>query len=544
MDVIAYTITLEQPLLTTSLVGDPNSTVSYDYIPGSALRGLFASRFREGAEGADDALFQRLFLSRQVRFLNAYPVAPNGTRCLPTPRGLQQEKHDSDEMPVLVNRGIDPTGLPGRWKTVSQSFCALIHRRLHLFKPLRSVAIHVQRDRLKGKAWLQRNPEDDTEARYGTVFRYEALAAGYEFAALILIDPAVTSEDRIALQRLLTPETCWIGRSRSAGYGRARLAVQMEPGTYAEPAGAAASSDGIWSMTLLSPAILRSPEGEDIQQVDDRTLSLYLKCPVTIIPERTFTAVEMVGGFNRHWRLPVPQRRALAMGSVITFQVAEPNQFDPAELEANGIGDRRNEGFGRLTLNWLNESTYPGERSQLAAARSDVQEDISIPAALQPFTRRIANRVGDSRIDAAIITFVQRYVWPQVQPGAGNDRMPTNSQLSHIQTLVRQATFSGDTQSVLRAFLQLRDTARFGFERARLAENKGSLADWLYRLLEQPSNVWVELGKPEGVKIGNVGSTEDDRRTRQVALRLIAAVLAAPGQRRKGPEFSSLERRP
>ena len=40
MKAITYTITLEQPVLVTSLDGDPNSGVAFDYIPGSVIRGM------------------------------------------------------------------------------------------------------------------------------------------------------------------------------------------------------------------------------------------------------------------------------------------------------------------------------------------------------------------------------------------------------------------------------------------------------------------------------------------------------------------------
>ena len=40
MNCIRYRITLSEPALLTSLEGDPNESISFNYIPGSVLRGL------------------------------------------------------------------------------------------------------------------------------------------------------------------------------------------------------------------------------------------------------------------------------------------------------------------------------------------------------------------------------------------------------------------------------------------------------------------------------------------------------------------------
>src|SRR5947207_2569926 len=100
MDVLRFDIFLEQPLLVTDQVSDPNSVRSYDYIPGSTLRGLFAQRYlkkHQRANGAGDAIFHRLFVDGAARFLNAYPLDRDGTRSLPTPLALRTLKgaHDT-----------------------------------------------------------------------------------------------------------------------------------------------------------------------------------------------------------------------------------------------------------------------------------------------------------------------------------------------------------------------------------------------------------------------------------------------------------------
>src|SRR5689334_11933584 len=101
MKVLTYRLNLEQPLLATQLAGDPNSSVSRDYVPGSLIRGLLISRYlRHNGLSTETDLFDaqkdrhanQLFFSQSVRYLNAYPITEGGERSLPTPRSLLKTK--------------------------------------------------------------------------------------------------------------------------------------------------------------------------------------------------------------------------------------------------------------------------------------------------------------------------------------------------------------------------------------------------------------------------------------------------------------------
>ena len=47
MRAIPYRITLQEPLLAKRIAGDPNSGVSYPYVPGSVVRGAVVSAYRQ-----------------------------------------------------------------------------------------------------------------------------------------------------------------------------------------------------------------------------------------------------------------------------------------------------------------------------------------------------------------------------------------------------------------------------------------------------------------------------------------------------------------
>jgi CRISPR-associated protein Csx10 len=102
MKIIPYRVTLLEPLLATRIAGDPNSGVSYPYVPGSLVRGAaVAAYMREKAIAALDAGAEdvrRLFFDGRTRCLNAYPVDARGIRTLPTPRSLFHVKGEESSI--------------------------------------------------------------------------------------------------------------------------------------------------------------------------------------------------------------------------------------------------------------------------------------------------------------------------------------------------------------------------------------------------------------------------------------------------------------
>lgn len=514
MRALVYTLELQEPLLVTALAGDPGASESYDYIPGSTLRGLLATRFADGQQGAgQSAAFRRLFLSGAVRFLHAYPVL-DGLRAIPTPLPLRGKDNEDDRFRASGS-------LAGR--------------------PSRTSSVHVQRDPLLGRAVRRRRGGRDQAL--GTVFRYEALSAGQRFAGAILADD---ERDLATLKSLFEPRDWLLGRSRGAAFGRAKVVahdvVEWDEVTPA-PAGPH------FSLVLLSDTILRDRLGRPVVAPDDTTLSAALGIAVQVQAGPTDTKVRstMAGGFNRHWRLPLPQSPALAAGSVIALRTTNGQPPLPDRIAAllrDGIGERRAEGFGRVALNW-DSDLAPG------AAPAEEADPSEAPPLAEPgltLARSMARRLLDLAIDEAILRFVQGYVWPETLSG----RMPSNSQLARLRVLARRAQPSGDTAMVLGAFEDFRPTAKRAYERARL---RGQPLDrWVQNLLARPQNVWHELAAeradaegdpaavwdalvaPLGPIVAGQRAPYDPELAPRVALRLLAAVLEAPGRQRKNQE--------
>jgi CRISPR-associated protein Csx10 len=356
--VIRYTIELQSPLLATDVMGDPNSAVSMPFIPGSLLRGALIARYLQSGQPnfdpGEDAEAHRLFFSDSTRFLNAYPMNPHlgkaeKRRALPMPMAWRFDKDDyvSDDDSKKEIHDLSRKTVAFRDEAVEGAFFWRDKKEtVDRFSPPRKINVHTQRDARRG-----RSTRDS-----GAVYRYDGLAAGMRLQAVIL----TSTEHKETIEKLLAGATLWIGRARRAGYGRS-LITEIETPDFWRESGTDDSppplnANDTLHITFTSDALLRDQNGQ--ATLDPRgDLETALGLPVdslTLLPDRSWAGSKIISGFNRKWRLPLPQTVALAAGSIFVYQTKTPIDWQKlGDLERNGIGERRNEGFGRALANWL-----------------------------------------------------------------------------------------------------------------------------------------------------------------------------------------------
>ncbi|HHC25086.1 MAG TPA: hypothetical protein ENK58_06700 [Desulfobacterales bacterium] len=96
------------------------------------------------------------------------------------------------------------------------------------------------------------------------------------------------------------------------------------------------------SHAILADKFLRPHS--DIEEFSSSDFKLILK----------MTKAQTVRGWQSAWNLPKPDDLSVAMGSVFLFQYNEdePEKLENLlnELAVNGIGLRREEGFGRISV--------------------------------------------------------------------------------------------------------------------------------------------------------------------------------------------------
>ncbi len=534
MKAIAFLLHTQQPLLATSLQGDPNSDVSYSYIPGSMIRGMLIRRYLQhhGLGSSDDILddskfpdVRRLFFDGSTRYLNAYLYSneQEKPRTLPVPLSWFRRKVDNisklgsidvfDFSRQQPNQDISP-------KSLVESFCTVDGEDVVLYKERRRINIHNQRDRKRGRG---------IEGS-GAVFRYETLDAGQTFQAVILFDE--TDDVKRIKPFLLEPNELWLGGSQSAGYGHAKVDRVEEPEIWHELGAELADPEArcdreILRITLLSDLILQDEWGQYVaipptnsgsnkisQAINPLTELLEKSLEVELEPQSSYTSSLIVGGFNQKWGLPLPQVPALAAGSVFVFN--HNGQLNPdriIHLENQGIGERRVEGFGRVAVNWLED--YP----RFTASLLDSETDWTTPK-LEPNSEdsQIAKQMAKRLLEQKL----ERLLLEKANSTQLNPNKITNSQLSRLMILARQAIAEGNQNPVLELLNNLTKNADNQFENTKVNGKafKKQICEWL----DNPST-WLDFRNLD-VRVANesVPPEQIDKLKLEYTLRLIMAV--------------------
>ncbi|MEG4166131.1 MULTISPECIES: type III-B CRISPR module-associated Cmr3 family protein [unclassified Microcoleus] len=552
MKAVTFLLHTQQPILATSLQGDPNSDVSYPYIPGSMIRGVLIGRYlkRHGLRETDDILdnqsfpdVTRLFFDdEKTRYLNAYPADIHQKRTLPVPRSWYKEKgvefsetedrtiYDFSKIPVDErDEDLSP-------KLLDEKFCTVQDEDVVLYRVKRRINIHNQRDRKKGRG---------TEAN-GAIFCYDAIDAKQTFQALVLCD---SQDDKDIIESLLQPKDIWLGGSQSAGYGHTTIELISNDDDCHEVGMATEErieQNENLTITLLSDMILRNEWGQLVAEPEvlRQLLSASLNVELEFQKGGIYASSLIVGGFNRKWGLPLPQTLALAAGSVFVFHKVNLDLQRIKLLEEQGIGERRVDGFGRVLTNWLNDehTEYKARLPQSERKSANTPESLA-PESLKIATN-IATTILRTKLDQLLLKEVSSIEMTKKE-------QISNSQLSRLMIVTRKALSELDIENdkpeaerktitelaepVRELLRNLPSNARKQFESIRLTTGE-RLDEKIHNWLDFPdswlNNSWrsdpqttdlVVAGKPT-VTIASVPQGFDNYLALEYSLRLIIAV--------------------
>jgi CRISPR-associated protein Csx10 len=543
-----YRIKLLEPVLVTSLEGDPNSASAFDYLPGSVLRGaiiggyLGSQNLTSAQFKADDPETRRLFFDGTTRYLNGYLLEDN-KRVLPVPHSWQHEKDEENE---FFDFAVEPsTDDETQWQGIGAPFCLLLEAedddeegeemaQARLIQPDRLITVHTRRTRRFGRAM----PEEIVRPGEtpGAVYRYEALRAGQVFEAAIIFDH---DADAARLLPLLDGEAK-LGGSRSGSYGRVRFEhTNNAPSDWREVGGTLQlKPDGKLIITLLSDAQVRDPNGQyvvDSQAVTNALSATLGNVPLTLDPQRTFLRGTTIGGFNRKWGLPLLQTLAVRMGSVFVFDApggdAAALQAALCRLEQLGIGERRAEGFGRVAVNWHTRKRLKKDEPSISRLPP---KTITPGSKSHTIAQQMATRMLRQRLDAALAEKANA-LGKQIKG-------PKNSQLSRLRLVIHDSLRQEPTEGRQRLnqyFQSLRDrqATRKQFTRTGDRVAGKGLLEWMENRVADQASIWSEIDiDPNKLPaIGaNVTATLTVELVYEYNLRLIDSVLARAVKERKG----------
>lgn len=491
MNALTFQIRALQPLLVTQPgAGEENSATAYHFVPGSVLRGAVIGRYLQEhrvADAAQDPTCRHLFFDGAVRYLNAYPLDRLGQRMLPKPLSWRVNKVDRDnpsaviyDFAIELNKSLEnPVSLPGM-------FCWREEEQVEIDKPDRYVNVH--------NASEDRNVKRKNDS---TVYRYEAIAAGESFGAVIL---AEDEADLQILRLFLDEAEINLGGSRSAGYGLVRIeSVQIVPDWHEyEPDDK--PDDGIVVLTLLSDTVFRDRYGQFTTDLDAVLEWEHL---------RAYTQMRVVGGFNRKWGLPLVQAPALQAGSVFVYRTDQVDLQVLRRLERAGIGVRRVEGFGRIGINW---------HTRAALRRRSVPTSPRFPSVpLSDESRDLAQRMAERRLRSLLD---QKLIEKLGQLRITDP--PHNTQLSRLRLAVRRAWQAEKSDLVVEHLQNLKAT-REQFERARVGGQR--FYSWLMEGVQQ-DKLWGNWLQPSELpSIAGVIAQVTDSIKLEYTMRLLDALL-------------------
>lgn len=502
MKIITYQIELEEPVLVTALAGDPNTASSFDYLPGSVLRGAIIGAYLRKNSLADladaDPTSQRLFPNGQTQYLNGYLKDREDQRSLPSPFSWQQEKKEqqkeTEENPIpaldfAYEEPADKDDPEKQWKGVKKRFFSFtkVSGKIRWLSADKVLAVHTQRDPVKGRSTSDQ----------GAVYQYEALAAGQTFIAHIVChadgDESIVKELLAGIHQ--------IGGSRGAGYGRVKISRIDTTATREIRGELKMECNGRFLITCLSDLLLQDGYGQF--QADPSlvkaALEKWLGCTLNWFDgdkPNAFVNGTYLGGFNRKWGLPLPQAKAISMGSVFLFEPpTDVTVADLQKIEEKGLGLRRAEGFGRIAFNWQTEDKWQVERPVPSQPPSPIPVEISSPEG--QLLQTMVNRLFRQQLDAQVAAKANE--WARKLP-------VQNSQLSRLRQVVqdelqkRPLTDSDLANTAIKngqkrllnycQNLQKRNTTRKQFDKARI--NNKPLLDWFEAQVNDKSDKSAE----------------------------------------------------
>ncbi|MBD2410386.1 hypothetical protein FACHB389_01415 [Nostoc calcicola FACHB-389] len=533
MKAITFSLHTQQPLLATSFQGDPNSDVSYSFIPGSMIRGAIIARYMKHHQISEldlnnDEVKRLFFDASSTCYLNGYLLSQEGKRTLPVPRSWFKDKDaelsDNSSQITVYDFSIEKNeDQPETPKFVGEQYWIKERGSVRFYKEKRRINIHNQRDRKKGRSTqIKLDPKTNQRKGEGEIFRYEALDVGQTFQAVILC----TSESYVSsLETLLkVSPNIWLGGSQSAGYGHTKI-EDLKCENFWHETGILANNrteNENFTVTLLSDLILRDEWGQYVVIPPSNTHKI--PAPLTKELEKilnvelahilSYATSNLVGGFNRKWGLPLPQVPVLAAGSVFVFEGIDITVEQIQQLENQGIGERRVEGFGRIAINWL---TKKSELVLLPNKKSSNQPGLKIDIS-RDLAGKMADRLLEQKLEQAL----------QKQMGClkieGNI---SNSQLSRLQLIARQALSTGDCNLVISLLDNLSANAKAQFEKSFI--NKNNLKKQLDNWLQTPGS-WIS--NPQYLTVTVAGIDRDitdeiakaNKLVEKYTLRLIMAV--------------------
>ena len=330
---IKYRIKNIAPLVISTTYGDMNMVTTERYIPGSSILGILVKQYLKNNNLKKDAHkdkdFYNWFLAGDIIISNAYIFSSdrnnNNYVHYPVPFSIQREKTSYDTIDLLF------TEADGKLRKTVDAFCFLDEEILQKKDVETALNFHHARDREKGI------PKEEL------IFNYEAIVPEQVFEGRI----CGKREDLEELLKICGIKwTAFVGRSKNAQYGEAVFEILDR---VPQPFHVDIDDAKEITLTLLSNTIVYSEFG--FSTTDKTNLENHLGVKI----KKAFIKKGQIENFVGVWQLKKPSETCFLAGSTFLLDISNIDKKKLAELQINGIGERRHEGFGQCRLGWQKE---------------------------------------------------------------------------------------------------------------------------------------------------------------------------------------------
>ncbi len=365
----------EEPLLIADKSESGNRYHTNIYIPGYTLLGALAWKIAQSLDLNDNKVYEKfikLFRKGEVKVSPLYPawkledyIYPS----IPSPQDfLTCKKHpekyehgikgyatDVVEPPncgVCSKEGIETPLVP------LNKFLPILEGQKQINVVLRE-EMHIAINPATGKT------------KEGVLFGYISVESGQYFVGLIEIEDWVNFVNLIRINESNENITfeLRLGKASSRGYGKVKVWLQSKENPenifLGKPLGERVIDlTQPITMTFITDAILMDCWGrfltlhkELLDKEYEKSLKELLELNIDIKEiTNTYVKSKIVDGFNTYLGLPKWRDFGITAGSSICFKLKSPDNKDEilkrlGEIEKEGIGLRREEGFGRVAFN-------------------------------------------------------------------------------------------------------------------------------------------------------------------------------------------------
>jgi len=318
------TITAKEPLVLRTQSGSEVQSDVVDYIQGAKLLGLVAKHSYVDLKDTNTDAVYELFHSGNVRFGNAYPMCQQQVG-IPVPFSVYKTKDNEGENIYTFS----PKGNQKK-KQQKEGFVIAKNSQLSLFSV-------PQGERLKSARELESRRSKDK-----SMYLYSFLKRGVQFQSTISVD---TSSEEIvqAIQKLKGDH--YIGTSKGE-FGHVEITLSEVTKTRE----VATTKGTQLTIYALSDLIFLNKFGRYSTKINAQDFGIK---NAALNKEASFIQFKSFHIYNSKRRNEDADRMAIKKGSVLVFE-SDPKGQEieiSAEIQNNGVGVHKSEGFGQILVN-------------------------------------------------------------------------------------------------------------------------------------------------------------------------------------------------